>query len=111
MRSVREVISVGDFLKLQYTYSTFHHQGQTDGPKADPMTIPTLPAEMEECYLNDDASDDEELPYPAAASDVMNPVEVKSIWDSMDQTTTPLQSLQMWPSKSTRKSRVKNEPR
>ncbi|XP_022797350.1 uncharacterized protein LOC111335634 [Stylophora pistillata] len=82
---------------------------QTDGPKADPMTIPTLPAEMEESYLNDDASDDEELPYPAAASDVMNPVEVKSIWDSMDQ-ITPLQAWQMWPSKSTRKSRVKNEP-
>ena len=72
------------------------------------MPTPALPAEQEEAYL--DASDDEELPYPAAASDVLNPVQVKSIWDSMDE-ITPLEAWQIWPSKSTRKNLVKNEPR
>lgn len=72
---------------------------------------PTLATDLEVKHQDDDSSDDEEeLIYPTEASDVFNAMEVKSIWDKLND-ITPLEAWQQWPSKVTRKDTVKKEPR
>lgn len=74
-------------------------------------TQPAPTRDLEVKHQDNDSSDDEEeLMYPAEASDVFNPIEVKSIWDKLSE-ITPLEAWQQWPSKASRKNTVKKEPR
>ncbi|XP_078381781.1 uncharacterized protein LOC144664495 isoform X2 [Oculina patagonica] len=82
----------------------------TDGSKKMTATQPAPTTDLEVKHQDNDSSDDEEeLVYPAEASDVFNPSEVKSIWDKLSE-ITPLEAWQEWPSKANRKNTVKKEP-
>lgn len=83
--------------------------GQTDGTKRVKTPSPALPADLEVAYQDSESSDDDKLVYPAEARDVFNLVQVKSILDTLND-ITPLEALNHWPSKSTKKNSVKKEP-